>query len=234
MKARAAVRFVVAPVAGAMLLLAGSAIVVGLPAAHAVAPPGRSVTLASTAPVTRAVIAQVETDTTTPGDPAAVATDPSLLDRAELVRELEAAGLELSDDERQILSVETGVRTPRQLVLAQTAFDRFGIVRNPFFDPRRAAVVHEGEAVADLSTGVILGHPLGSGLFGSTEVIPAGLLEQLRAQAGWTITAAREAEAATYARIFGGYVPAFLQSDEAYALYKERARSNYSGLAAAA
>ncbi|HEX6331538.1 MAG TPA: hypothetical protein VF129_09680 [Actinomycetota bacterium] len=61
---------------------------------------------------------------------------------------------------------------------------------------------------------------------GPTEVVTADLLEELRDRAGWSITTAREAEAATYQKQFG-YVPAFLQTDEAYATYKDRARSNY-------
>jgi hypothetical protein len=147
------------------------------------------------------------------------------------VNDLRGAGLRISADGERLLSASAGIGTARQLVLAQAAADRFGIT-NPFFDPSRAAVIRNGKALVDLSSGVLLGHRVGSGMFGATEIIEADLLEELRNTAGWTITSARVAEAAMYQRAFG-YVPAYLQSDEAFASYKEGARLNYVALAAA-
>jgi len=161
--------------------------------------------------------------------PAVEVSDPS---RA-FVADLRAANLDLGFRGDRIVTSTVGSGNARQLVLSQVAVDRFGITKNPFFDPLRAAVIRDGEAVVDLATGVILGHEIGSAMFGATEVIEAELLEQLRSNAGWTISAARRAEAARYERILG-YVPVFLQSDEAYATYKDAARANYETLAAAA
>ena len=204
-------------------MLVGSAVIVGLPAAQAVPPPHDTQAIAFPASTTVVSVAQVSED-------AAPATELTLQGFA---GELEGAGLLLSEEGSRILSTRAGLGTPRQLVLAQMAADRFGIVENPFFDPARVAVVSDGQALADLSTGVITGHRIGSARFGTTEVIAASLLEELRVRAGWSITSAREAEAARYAKVFGGYIPVFLQSDEAYALYKERARANYTALAEA-
>jgi hypothetical protein len=148
----------------------------------------------------------------------------------EFASDLHGAGLRVSASGERLLASSAGIGTARQLVLAQAAADRFGIT-NPFFDPSRAAVIRDGKALVDLSTGVLLGHQIGSGMFGATETIDADLLEQLRNTAGWTITSAREAEAALYRKAFG-YVPAYLQSDEAFAMYKESARLNYVALAA--
>src|SRR3990170_4727031 len=222
MNARSIVRRTATAVAGGLGLLVGSAVIVGLPAAQAVPPPHDTQAIALPASTTVVSIAQVSED--------AAATELTLQGFA---GELEGAGLLLSEYGSRILSTRAGLGTPRQLVLSQMAADRFGIVRNPFFDPARVAVVFDGEALADLSTGVITGHRIGSAGFGTTELIAASLLEELRARAGWSITSAREAEAARYAKVFGGYIPFFLQSDEAYAAYKERARANYTALAEA-
>jgi len=220
------IRIVLAPVAGAILLLLGSALVLELPTAQAVAPPSGSAVLALTAPATTPQVSDADAAATLDQDGA------TQLTRAEFLRELEGSGLLLSEDGRRLLATRAGLGEPRQLVLAQTAFDRFGIVRNPYFDPLRAAVVRDGQAVADLSTGVILGHRIGSSMFGSTEALSDTELEQLRADAGWSYSSAREAEAARYAKLFGGYIPYFLQTDEAYQAYKEAARSNYLSMAA--
>ncbi len=149
------------------------------------------------------------------------------------VRQLTTVGLFVSARGDAVLSRAAGLGSPRQLVLAQAAADRFGITRNSFFDPLRVAVIRNGDAVVDLATGVVLGHEIGSAMFGSTEVIGTDLLEELRNNAGWSLASAREFEAARYERILG-YVPAYLQSDEAYALYTESARANYVTLSAAA
>jgi hypothetical protein len=146
------------------------------------------------------------------------------------VRQLGSAGLLVSASGDAVLSRAAGLGSPRQLVLAQAAADRFGIMRNPFFDPSRAAVIRGGDAVVSLATGVIMGHEIGSAMFGSTEVIGADLLEELRINAGWSLSSARQAEAAAYERIFD-YVPAFLQSDESYETYIEAARANYAAAA---
>ena len=145
----------------------------------------------------------------------------------EFVRDLGAAHLLVSASGEAILSRTAGLGSARQLVLAQAAADRFGITNNPFFDPLRVAVIRDGDAIVDLSTGVIMGHEIGSAMFGTTEVIGTDLLEELRSTAGWTLTSAREAMAPHYRRTFG-YVPAFLRSDEAYEAYIESARANYA------
>lgn len=64
-------------------------------------------------------------------------------------------------------------------------------------------------------------------------MIGTDLLEDLRHNAGWSIARARALEAAMYQPILG-YIPVYLQSDEAYATYVEGARANYGALAAAA
>ena len=221
------IRRVAASLIGGLALFTSSALIIGVPAAHAVVPPSESSRLALTEPVA------AEQD---PSEAPAAGEDPVVADLSleEFARELGAEGLLFSTDGNAILSESAGLGTPPQLVLAQTAADRFGIQKNPFFDPARVAVVRDGRAIADLSTGVILGHPIGSALFGTTEVIPVDLLEELRARAGWSIAEARKAQAARYAKLLGGYVPVAFQSDEAYAAYLEAARANYSALAAAA
>lgn len=163
----------------------------------------------------------------------AVPAQPSIVSQvtSEFANDLAGAGLRVAASGDRLVARNAGIGTARQLVLAQAAADRFGIT-NPFFDPSRAAVIRNGKALVDLSSGVLLGHRVGSGMFGATEIIEANLLEELRNTAGWTITSAREAEAAMYRRAFG-YVPAYLQSDEAFASYKEGARLNYAALAAA-
>lgn len=222
---RAVVRWIVAPIAGALMFVTGSAVFAELPTAGAIPPPGR------TAELTLTVQDDPTSDAMTTTDEATSATHLSL---GVFARDLESEALSLSEDGTRLLTTTIGPGTAGQLVLAQLAADRFGIVDNPFFDPMRVAVVRDGEALAALSTGVILGHPIGSPQFGTTEVIPMDLLEGLRARAGWSISAAREAEAQKYAGLLDGYVPAFLRSDEVYGLYLERARSNYATLAAAA
>jgi hypothetical protein len=152
---------------------------------------------------------------------------------AEFVHELRMAGLLVSASGARIVAEGAGLGTARQLLLSQMAADQFGIAENPFFDPMRVAVIRNGQAIVDLATGVVMSHEIGWSMFGTTEVIGMDLLEELRSDVGWSITAVREAEAAAYEKTLG-YVPAYLQSDEAYALYKERARANYEALAAAA
>jgi hypothetical protein len=147
------------------------------------------------------------------------------------VDELLASRLFVSANGERVLGVDAGLGSPRQLVLAQRAADRFGVMNNPYFDPRRAAVIRDGQAVVELTTGVILGHEFGSSMFGTTEVIGPEMLEELRENVGWSLTAAREAEAARYERLID-YIPVYLQSDEAFATYNESARSNYLALAA--
>lgn len=148
----------------------------------------------------------------------------------EFVRDLGAARLLVSASGIAVLSRTAGLGSPRQLVLAQAAADRFGIMKNSFFDPSRVAVIRNGDAVVDLATGVVMGHEIGSAMFGSTEVIGMGLLEELRNNVGWSLPAARQAEAAIYERTID-YIPVFLQSDEAYKTYIESARANYAAAA---
>lgn len=158
---------------------------------------------------------------------------PSVRDvTPQFARELEAAHLWTSPGGARLLTSTVGVGSPKQLVLAQDAAVQFGIVENPFFDPLRAAVIRDGEALADLSTGVILGHPIGSPRFGSTEVIPQVLLDELRARVGWTVASARLAQVELFERLIG-YVPVSMRTDEAFAASLERARANYEALAAA-
>jgi len=146
------------------------------------------------------------------------------------VRQLGTAGLLVSTSGDAVLSPTVGLGSPRQLVLAQAAADRFGIMKNSFFDPSRAAVIRNGDAVVHLATGVVMGHEIGSAMFGSTEVIGMDLLEELRNNVGWSLHAARQAEAAIYERTID-YIPVFLQSDEAYKTYIESARANYAAAA---
>jgi len=146
------------------------------------------------------------------------------------VRELGTAGLFVSASGDAVLSRTIGLGSPRQLVLSQAAADRFGIMRNPFFDPSRAAVTRNGDAVVHLATGVVMGHEIGSAMFGSTEVIGMDLLEELRNNVGWSLATARQAEAVIYERTID-YIPVFLQSDEAYKTYIESARANYAAAA---
>jgi hypothetical protein len=148
----------------------------------------------------------------------------------EFVRDLGAARLLVSASGEAILSRTAGLGSARQLVLAQAAADRFGIMKNSFFDPSRAAVIRNGDAVVDLATGVVMGHEIGSAMFGSTEVIGMDLLEELRNNVGWSLATARQAEAAMYERTID-YIPVFLQSDEAYKTYIESARANYAAAA---
>jgi hypothetical protein len=220
MIARSVVRWIVRPVAGGLMLFVGLSLLAPSVAGAVPPPPGaRASVVAQVAPEEPGASAQA-------GEEGSTATD---LTRRDLARELAAAGLSMSRD--AILSESAGSGSPRQLVLAQMAADRFGIVKNPFFDPARVAVVRDGEAIADLATGVILGHRYGSAMFGRTEVIPTELLEALRARAGWNISDARRAEAARWARLLDGYVPVAFQTDEAYAAYVEAARANYLALA---
>jgi hypothetical protein len=146
------------------------------------------------------------------------------------VRELGTAGLLVSASGDAVLSRTIGLGSPRQLVLSQAAADRFGIMKNSFFDPSRAAVIRNGDAVVHLATGVVMGHEIGSAMFGSTEVIGMDLLEELRNNVGWSLATARQAEAAIYERTID-YIPVFLQSDEAYKTYIESARANYAAAA---
>lgn len=148
------------------------------------------------------------------------------------VRELGTAGLFVPASGDAVLSRAAGLGSPRQLVLAQAAADRFGITKNSFFDPLRVAVIRNGDAMVSLATGVIMGHEIGSAMFGATEVIAMDLLEELRNNAGWSLSSARQAEAAMYERAID-YVPVFLQSDETYQTYIESARANYVTLSAA-
>lgn len=224
MIARSVVRSVVTPLAGGLLLFVGLSVLAPATAGAVPPPSGASV-----------LVAQVEEESLEPAVPTAqveeeapIAAD---LTRTEFARELSGAGLSLSEAGDAILAEGAGPGSARQLVLAQLAADRFGIVKNPYFDPMRVAVVREGEAIADLATGVLLGHGYGSAMFGRTEVLSMDMLEALRARAGWSITEARKAAAARWARLLDGYVPVAFQSDEAYAAYVEAARANYLSLA---
>lgn len=223
---RSSVRRIVGPVAGGLIVSVGVSVLTPSVAGAVPPPSGAGASL----------IAQVEQDpsdgvasTARIGQEDPLAADLTLED---LARELEAAGLLVSTDGSAILSTQAGPGSARQLVLAQMAADRFGIVDNPFFDPSRVAVVREGKAIADLATGVILGHRYGSAMFGRTEVIPMDQLEALRSRAGWSIRSARRAEAARWAKLLDGYVPVAFQTDGAYAAYIEGARANYLSLAA--
>jgi hypothetical protein len=151
----------------------------------------------------------------------------------EFVDALRGAGLVVSAGGDRILTHGAGAGTARQLALSQAAADRFGIMKNPFVDPSRVAAIRNGRSIVDLSTGVIMGHEIVSSMFGTTEVVPMDVLEELRGNVGWSITADRELLAATYDRVFG-YVPVYLQSDAVYAQYVESARANYETQAGAA
>lgn len=114
------------------------------------------------------------------GSPGGGVGDPNNIPPA-LAARMKAAGMRLVQNANgnwRVLSQGMGQGNPEQLALSQLLSNRFGVDRNPFFDPNRA--FNRGGDLYGLDTGAGLNNG------GSANVAGDNMLNRAREQAGWT------------------------------------------------